>query len=362
MSFWDTITTLIGWDATKYQYFYIPTEQVENPAPSIGTVVESGKHYFQVFLSEMYLKKHREWFKTWYPVVHTQIELQFGTQIVELPHVAGPLQLEGVKETTLENVVQLNHALTPLLPFNGGLVKLVSVLLAMEGKNTLQSFVKVMGDFSKLLIVPEVSAALNLALPLANGVQDLLSGTNREIDLGLHQSFTGAGGGGANVLRSGYYVVLKAEAGQYQSNLFQIRNDRLFYGPTATSKQPLTGVTYMLFRVDARTERDDWASLSTIKKAFLEALKALEGGNPEGAKTLLRKALFQVRASDDLTKADQNRVVSTLTEEFKAAQNQGLGLISFAADPFLTAINNATDVDVNSALMNEPDIDDLLNF
>jgi hypothetical protein len=191
MALWDTIVGLVKKDAKKYIYVPIPTDHVRE-LQTDGAPLEAGKHYFRIWLTEMYLKKERDWFKSWYPVVHSLIRFQFGSQIVEIPHLAGPMHLDGVTDANLDRAIQLNHNLTTLMPYNGGVVELAAGLLAMEGKNYLSSAIKVMGDLSGMLVVPQLSAALAIAGPIASGVQELLSGGNGQMDLGLHQSFTGA--------------------------------------------------------------------------------------------------------------------------------------------------------------------------
>jgi hypothetical protein len=318
MSLWDTITGLIKKDSKKYIYVRIPPDHVRD-AKSDGAPLEAGKHYFRLWLTEMYLKKEREWFKSWYPVVHSLVRFQFGSQVVEIPHVAGPMHLEGVSDTNLDRVIQLNHNLTTLMPYNGGVVELAAGLLAMEGKNYLTSAIKVMGDLSGLLVVPQLSAALAIAGPIATGVQDLLTGGNGQMDLGLHQSFTSAGGGGANDLRPGYMAILLGEEGKYDPKQFWVQGDRLRYGASQDSSQPLTGVTHMLLRVEARTERDDWMGLTTIIQARDEALKAISEGD-EQADSAIKRTIFLVRTSPDLTRADRKRVADALKAEFDEAK------------------------------------------
>jgi hypothetical protein len=343
MALWDTIVGLVKKDAKKYIYVPIPTDHVRE-LQTDGAPLEAGKHYFRIWLTEMYLKKERDWFKSWYPVVHSLIRFQFGSQIVEIPHLAGPMHLDGVTDANLDRAIQLNHNLTTLMPYNGGVVELAAGLLAMEGKNYLSSAIKVMGDLSGMLVVPQLSAALAIAGPIASGVQELLSGGNGQMDLGLHQSFTGAGGGGANDLRAGYIAVLLADENKYDPQQFWVEGDRLRYGANHEESGPLTGVTHMLFRVESRTERDDWMGLTTIIEARDEALKEISEGDDQ-ADAAIKRTLFLVRTSPDLTRADRARVANTLKAEFDEAK-QG-----FEADSdFELVVERASRIGVDEAL------------
>jgi len=53
--------------------------------------------------------------------VHSIVRLRFGEQDVELPRLSGPMTLPGLDQAHLGAVVHLDHPLTPLLPYNGGI-------------------------------------------------------------------------------------------------------------------------------------------------------------------------------------------------------------------------------------------------
>lgn len=348
MALWETITGWVKRDSRKYMYVPIPSDHVKE-TETVGVPLEAGKHYFRLWLAEMHLKRERDWFKSWYPVVHSLVRFQFGSQVVEIPNVAGPMHLKGISDSNLERSVQLNYNMTTLMPYNGGVVEVAAGLLAMEGKNYLNSAIKVIGDLSGLLVVPQLSAALAIAQPVVNGVQELLAGGNGEMDLGLHQTFTSAGGGGANDLKPGYIAIVLAEESKYNKNQFWVAEDRLRYGQSQEDSQPLTGVTHMLFRIESRTERDDWMGLATIVQARDEALKAISEGNDEQANAAIKRTILLVRTSPDLTRADRKRIADALNSEFNEAKG-----LEFAPgeQPTLEAVvtRRALNVGVDEAL------------
>ncbi|MFL6214548.1 MAG: hypothetical protein ACJ74J_11740 [Blastocatellia bacterium] len=136
----------------------------------------------------------------------------------------------------------------------------------------------------------------------------------------LHQSFTSAGGGGSNDLKAGYLAIVLGDESQYNRTQFWVAEDRLRYGPSQEASQPLTGVTHMLFRIESRTERDDWMGLATIIQARDEALKAIATSDDGAADTAIKKTILLVRTSPDLTRADRKRVADALTSEFNEAR------------------------------------------
>jgi hypothetical protein len=200
MSLWDTVRAWVQRDAKKLAFMPIPDDHVDAQQP-VGAI-EARRHYFRLWLAEMHLKRDFEWFKTWYPVAHTLVRFQFGEQQVEVANVAGPLKLHGVDANNLEDVVKLNYPMTTLMPFRGGVVEIMAGLFAMKGSDFLQSFLGVMEEFSGLLVVPQLSAALKVAQPVVSGLEKLLGTTDGQLHVGLHQAFAAQAGGGNLLLDS----------------------------------------------------------------------------------------------------------------------------------------------------------------
>src|SRR5262249_26011825 len=142
------------------------------------------------------------------------IQLKFGGKVQEITHIAGESTLKNFDMKSLNTGVAVNHEVTTLLPFNGGTVVLEAAMLAMEGKSDVRSLLNVLGDFSKLLVVPQLSSALAVATPLANGIAELVGATNAHPELRIQDAWTGAESGNPNLLKPGYFVVLSAKAGE----------------------------------------------------------------------------------------------------------------------------------------------------
>lgn len=121
-------------------------------------------------------------------------------------------------------------------------------------------FVEVRGGTSRLLLAssPPISASIQIARPIMNGIEELLLGVSSGSPyLGLHQAFTHANGSGANCLKPGYLAVILAEEGEIVSGDLWVANDRLRVGKTAESSTPLKDFAYMLLRIESGQNRDD---------------------------------------------------------------------------------------------------------
>jgi hypothetical protein len=320
----DTVKGWVNQDSAKYLYHRFEPDRVRGGESDVEPV-RANVDYFRVWLAEMYLSKSKAWFQDWYPAVHSSVRFQFGTETVEIPNIAGELRLKDVKAANLARVVSLNYPMTTLMPFNGGTVELSAGLLAVQGQNQVGRFIDVLGEFAGLLAVPQLSAALKVAVPVASGIQELLRAANGGLHVGLHQGFTGTSG--PTQLRAGYQVVVLAERDEVGPEDLWVEGGRLHGGDAAGPSAPFSGKDYMLFWIERVTERDDWESFANVKEPFNEALDALAEDEPERAQSLLRTALVIARKSPDFTRADRTRIARTLKEEFDRAGEEGLAAV-----------------------------------
>jgi hypothetical protein len=77
----------------------------------------------------------------------------------------------------------------------------------------------------------------------------------------------------------------------------------------------LTGVDYMLFRVEGRAQRDDWR-LPDVDAPRRRALAALQQGSFAAAEGLRAVAIAAAYESADLSDPDRRRVVDSIKAEY----------------------------------------------
>jgi len=316
--------SVLDWFRTRLQrekehliYLPVPAERVSytDGKQADATALKAGEQYFRLWLVQMFLKNDRAWFASWHPAVHSAVTFTFGSETQVVTNVAGPSQLKDVKPDNLDRFITFNRPLTTLLPFNGGTVAVDAGLLAMQGQNDVRDLIKVMGDFGSLLAVPQLSATVKIAAPLAEAVGSLVGATNGTVMLGLNQTFSSEGGGAEAVLRAGYYAVVDATEKELPPEKFGVHADQLWHGD---DRMPLTGFNYLLFRIERRDTRDDWDALTTIREPYAEAVKTLQLGNVEQAEAHLRRAITAALNASELTKnVDRRLVVTQLKTRFE---------------------------------------------
>jgi|GEM_PF-806469 len=311
MSLWETLTGWIDRDRSQLAYLNIHPEQVERTFKPVA--IEAGVHYVRLRLAGMFLKKGTSWFKDWHPAVHSTVRLTFGSKELEIPGIADSTRV-GLQPTGGGDVIARNFLLTPTLPFNGGTISLNAGLIALPGDDHLKGFLKTLGNFSGLLGVAQLSAALNIVQPLAEGIQELFTSGSR-LHLGLYDTFA------AGELKAGYMVAVRAPQQTVTSAYLWVIGDTLHEGATLEEarRNPFESHDYMLLRVEVFDKRDDWEHLASIQEPFQEALKALRGAQSnEESIQHMRTALLRAIQSPELTETDRKRVVQSLKERYEA--------------------------------------------
>lgn len=356
MNFFTKLSENINREAPKYKNFFLPKHRVD--VDYDDTPISAGEAYCRIWLVEMRLAKDVEWFKQRHPVVHAAICFNHGGKPVTIPYLAAPGKLQELAKDNLDKVIQCNYPLTPLFPFNDGLMQLQAGLFSIAASDSIGKFIKTIGRFSELLPVPELSSILKLAEPVYKGIEDLFDIGERRLELGYQQTFSEANGGGNNNLKAGYFTVILAEENKIYSDNLCVVNDSLCLGSPGTTKvfkhdgKPLEGYSYMLFRIEKR-DAQDWESLTSIKELVDKAQEAVFEGKYDVVKTILlpdiKTAIYR---SADVTKADRFKMVYKIQEHLKelglqAGKMQKRSLYSIMQRP-LPPIDAATEAELAS--------------
>lgn len=355
MSLFQTITNQVSREARKYKTPFLPEQRVD---VSIDTTpIKAGEAYCRIWLVEMRLAKGVEWLKQRYPVVHTAVRFHHGSEVVTIPQMLAPGNLNDMGKDNLDRVIQCNYPLTSLFPFNQGLVEFQAGLFSVVASDPIAKFIKTMEQISNLLPVPELSSVLKLAKPVYQGIEDLLDIGDRRLELGYQQTFTDATGGGSNLLRAGYFAAILAEENKFNDDTLCVVRDSLkrsnpIFKKDFSDSSPLEGYSYMLFRLEKQTEQD-WESLTSIKELVYQAQDAVNKHEYEAVKTFLLPAIkTAIVRSPDLAKADRLPMVLKIQQELReaglqAGQMQQRSLYSIMQQP-LPAVDAQTEAELTA--------------
>ncbi|NEQ38089.1 MAG: hypothetical protein F6K40_18200 [Okeania sp. SIO3I5] len=347
--------TLITKDnSRKYISYFLPEYRVYPEYDA--TPFTAGNSYCRLYLVEMYLG--RILFDKRYPVVHAKIEYERGGKKTVVPYLAKPDYMQELSQKNLDRVIQYNYPLTELFPFNGGLVTLDARLLSMEASDVIKQFIKIIGRFSDLLVVPELSSVIKLAQPLYEGIEELTGSGYANLELGYRQSFEEVGNGGANSLKPGYFVAILAEEKDINYEQLCIVNDSLRLGSpgkgTAFIKdsKPVEKYSYMLFRL-GKSKQQRWEKLPKINGLFQKAKKITAQRDYEYLKRYLLPTIEEeIWLSEDIAEGDRQNMIIRIKDYLKkmglqSYNNQDISLSTLMERP-LPEMDTETEADLKA--------------
>jgi hypothetical protein len=316
-SLWETVKSWANNNAKHYICATIPQNHTDLSGSDAPLIPQ--RDYLRLWLVDMFLAQDRNWFVDVYPAVHTSVELNFGRGAVKISHVT-----DGSGQ--LGRGVFNDYALTDLLPFNGGTVKIQSGLIALKGTNYLAQTIGILKDFSGLVAAP-LNQTLAIADKVTSGVQSLFTGGAGEVALGFHRQYASGGGGGGSVLAPGYTALILATADQINKDRLSVKESQLLYAERdGKEPKPLEGYNYLLFRIEGRSERDNWR-MPNIEEPLNQAIQATikKGPGDADAEGYKKAALLVIWQSPDLAVQDRRRVADAIEAELADVAGQAHG-------------------------------------
>jgi len=296
-----------GWFDSNAQR--VTREFIADPG---GSEVAPYSGYLRIFLAEGFLAKAATWGNKHFPVLHGGAALSFlggATPFTTFAQPQGTLTAPGA---------QLDFPLTPLLPFNGGVVEVEASLYQASTTGPLVTALQIVGGFDSLL-APPLSLAATIAGKVADGV-DAVLGTEQPV-LSVHWTMVAPGGSG-NVLRPGSLVVISKPRDALGGSLSIGDNLGLCVDDGRGPRQ-LTGVDYLVVRIECRAERDDWR-FPELDKLIQEAGRAAINGYAEMFEDCRAEAITRAWNSPDLTPNDRVRVAKLVAEQIDATRKLGV--------------------------------------
>jgi len=318
MSFWDRMVGFVNKPRQELVDEWISGARTNEAIPDVA--VTADEHYVRISVAQMFLKNKSKLLTDYYPAVSSLVKCDFGdAKELELPNLADSSRMLPTQDKKGDIIIR-NVNLVPLIPFKGGTINVAVGLFAMEGQNQLKGFLGVMSGFAKLLSVPQLSGALAIATPLVDGIQALVDGSGG-MHLGYENTYVGDGGNG-NILKGGYYAVVRAAANTVDRQKLVVVDRQLREGdaPDAARSAAFERADFMLLHFEVRPDRDDWRSLSSINTPFRDAVTALEQQEEAKAEVLFRQALGAALRAPELTKIDRRRVIDLLKADYLQAR------------------------------------------
>jgi hypothetical protein len=280
--------------------------------------------YLRLWLAEGFLARARGWGKDRFPVLHAGASLTFG---------GGPVAFTTFSRPAAAWAVPGDHVdlpITPLLPFNGGIVEIEAAVYEAMAAGPLGTAVRLVAGFAELL-GPPLATAASVARAVSAGLDDLIGASDDGPVLGLHHSMIGPGGGGQPV-QAGHLAVVNAAPGSLPGRLVIDADGRLALAGDDGETRRLTGVDYLVVRVETRLEHDVWLS-SPLVTLLNQARVARARGRLAVFADYRAEAVTLAWTSGDYVESDRPRIAAAIAAALDAGGEQAA-----AADPDITVV------------------------
>ncbi|GAA3466664.1 hypothetical protein [Nonomuraea roseola] len=261
--------------------------------------------YVRLWLTEGFLGQRRSWGNDHFPALHGGLTLNFlGTQPVGFKAVSTPAwSTPGV---------HLDLQVSPLVPYNGGVVTVEAGLYQVTQQGPLGAAVQVLGKLAGL-VGPPLATAATIAEKMSEGLEVVLEATGDQPRLGVHWSMVAPGGGGRPV-QAGHLVVLDAPAPPGRLEIVE--------GRLRADGRPVL-LDYLVLRVECREERDDPIT-PELEQLIRRAVEDGLHGNTASMNAIRTEAIVRAWTSSDLVPKDQRRVALLIRDEIDAARPLGV--------------------------------------
>jgi hypothetical protein len=305
--------------------------QAPNPTDAfVGADIAPDAQYFGVTLNQLWLANGREWWSTYDPLVHVNVDFLYGGSTVSVSKLIGPSILRG-KLARGEDSVPHGFLQSDILavgphPFRGGAVEVTVILYKVRRTEYAKRLIGIAENLSTSF---GVGPAMMPYLKMGGTLVDAIDAT---FQMGDSRPVLGHQVGLATPLRPlrTQYLGLVAGAGVSPADARVADGKlRLPGGAEATTDH----VLYSVFALN-RAPPEATAPQAPTIRAMEESV--VHGGDTgwDRARSMLLAMYLDLRASPDLLRADADRVLEDCKkslQELRALQPGLMGRTPAAA-------------------------------
>jgi hypothetical protein len=283
----------------------------------------AGANYFELRLSQMHLLDRREYWREFIPVASFATEFLFAGERRIVPFVVGPQLLAQVEHVRSgDSVEYLNRRIAGPYPYAGDDVNVFSGLFRVAASNWAKQSLSLVENVAKAFDVSKLTAYLDLAAPLVDGLEGLLAMDDVEPRLSIDRSYTGVDDDGrldGHKLRAGYEVIVSSQAplSREEQSKFRVRDGRLFRSDPGTALKEYTASDYMVLEIRCLDKRDDYEGFDFHQVHWRKVLDHIWGGHEDDARARLRLLAADLVQCDDLVLAHRRKLLTLYKSRFE---------------------------------------------
>jgi hypothetical protein len=302
----------------------VPASNVQDAKPA--SVFQPDKAYFQLRLSEMFLKNGRELWREFMPMAVLVTEFIFDGKQQTVPFTVSNDILSSIqKSVDGENVAYRNTKIAGPIPYSGGDLSLFTGLYRTKINDFSEGFFSLIGGVAQAFDTSGLSRYLDVAGPLGSGLANLLGMKDVEFRLGTRDELVEN-----KTFADGYWVYLNAPEGSFKKEQLWVRDSQLFVGE-GNSVSRFDQSDYCLVQIEHLSERGDYTTLP-FHRLWDQAKALIWNNEPEKAKLMFSQLAQEVATSPDLTKSHRFALMQVYKVNFESESEAYRSLVGGLGD------------------------------
>jgi len=309
------IDRLIRTPTKRRFYGQIPDSHVVDQGFS-PQVFQPEKSYFQIILSEMFLRDRRQFWQRYIPLCIVLGGFNYGGTRQTIPFLVDNRLLQDVEQYVKDTQVEYyNTKVAGPTPYAGDTVSLFVGLFRIQADNLAQNLFNFVQTIVSTFDFAVLSTYLDIARPLTRGVEDLLGMKQVQFRLGARDVFTDRPND-SNQFREGYLVYINCPENNMSVDRLWVKDGRLHVGPDKESTERFAQADYCLIRIEQLAARTDYTNLP-FQKLWDDAKKKIYEGNHVLAQAIFMELAQQLALSPDLTPDHRYELIRVYKANFE---------------------------------------------
>jgi hypothetical protein len=275
-------------------YVEIPSTNILDDYGRTSFVVDES--YFRISLSEMFLKDRREYWNQYLPFAVLVGEFSYDNTWHSIPIFIGKDLLKSIEKYIEGEYVEYRNAtvLGPL-PYMGGGLSLFLGLCRVRSSDLAEGMLTIVGDVAHTFDVVGLTRYLDIAAPLARGIEKMMGMRDVELRLGVRRVFDDSGEMG---LRPSQFAYINSPNETLLPSNLWVKDGCLHYGVGKPGKR-FTDADYCLLRIENLPTRD--FSTLHFAKTWKEIKNQIWGNEPAKAAATFLSFAQEMATSPELT-------------------------------------------------------------
>lgn len=216
-------------------------------------VIVPDEEYIYIDVETLWVTHVRKGWNKFYAAIYGQIALQHELGVAQY-QIFDALGNKEYDAKHLDRVIQGPFSLVNGVPYRSGDIQLDLGLFSIQSANLIAPYLGLLQDISKFAMGTFLPQVMEVVQTVEKSLQAITGGDSLEI-----------GRVGKLEARTGRYLIIRADAAEYNINNFKYDDQRrlLYYGNEVVENFP-----YAIIQIRSKKERDGFYDIPAIRDAF----------------------------------------------------------------------------------------------